>query len=233
MYITKRIAARLHARATVADRDRPDRDAEVEVAGEVDVADRARIDVAARRLEIGMICIARIFGAPDTVPGGKTGDERIEVIAVVGESAVDGGHEVHDMRVALERHVLRHPDRCRTRRRARGRCARGPRASRARRVPSRCASAPRRAADPLPRSAPRGRVPAIGCVSTRGPSTRTSISGDDPTMASAAHPHEIHVGRRVDVPQRAIHGERIGRRRPPRTAATGPPGRCRRRRCAP
>ena len=28
---------------------------------------------------------------------------------------------------------------------------------------------------------PRGRVPAIGCVSTRDPSTRTSISGDDPT----------------------------------------------------
>ncbi len=28
---------------------------------------------------------------------------------------------------------------------------------------------------------PRGRVPAIGCVSTREPSTRTSISGDEPT----------------------------------------------------
>ncbi len=31
---------------------------------------------------------------------------------------------------------------------------------------------------------PRGRVPAIGCVSTRRPSTRTSISGDEPTIAS-------------------------------------------------
>ena len=31
---------------------------------------------------------------------------------------------------------------------------------------------------------PRGRVPAIGCVSARRPSTRTSISGDAPTSAS-------------------------------------------------
>ena len=31
-------------------------------------------------------------------------------------------------------------------------------------------------------AAPRGRVPAIGCVSTRRPSTRTSISGDAPTI---------------------------------------------------
>ena len=32
---------------------------------------------------------------------------------------------------------------------------------------------------------PRGRVPAIGCVSTRRPSTRTSISGDAPTIDSS------------------------------------------------
>ena len=44
--------AGLDARAAVADRDRADRDAEVEVAGEVDVADRAGVDVAARRLEL-------------------------------------------------------------------------------------------------------------------------------------------------------------------------------------
>jgi len=30
-----------------------------------------------------------------------------------------------------------------------------------------------------------GRVPAIGCVSAWRPSTRTSISGEDPTIASA------------------------------------------------
>ena len=33
--------------------------------------------------------MARILGAPDTVPGGKTGHQRIEVIAVLGEPAID------------------------------------------------------------------------------------------------------------------------------------------------
>ena len=40
-------------------------------------------------------------------------------------------------------------------------------------------SASRRSSSTL---APRGRVPAMGCVSTRRPSTRTSISGDAPTI---------------------------------------------------
>ena len=49
----------------------------------------------------------------------------------------------------------------------------------------------------------------------------------------AAHADEIHVGRRVDVPQRAVDGERIGGDVAPRSAATARPGRCRRRRCVP
>ena len=44
--------AGLDARAAVADRDGADRDAEIEVAGEVDVADGAGVDVAAGRLEL-------------------------------------------------------------------------------------------------------------------------------------------------------------------------------------
>ena len=81
--------------------------------------------------------------------------------------------------------------------------------------------------------APARRVPAIGCVSTRDPSTRTSISGDDADDRHAAHADEIHVGRRIDVAQRAVDRERIRRRRRPRSAARARPGRCRRRRCVP
>ena len=80
---------------------------------------------------------------------------------------------------------------------------------------------------------PRRRVPAIGCVSTREPSTRTSISGDEPTTRDAAHADEIHVRRRIHVAQRAVDGERVGARPSARTAATARPDRCRRRRCAP
>ena len=58
--------------------------------------------------------------------------------------------------------------------------------------------------------APRGRVPAIGCVSACRPSTRTSISGDEPTIDTLAHADEVHVRRRIHVAQRAIDGERVG-----------------------
>ena len=50
-----------------------------------------------------MICIARTFGAPDTVPAGKHDDERVEPIAIVGELAFDDRGQVHDVREALER----------------------------------------------------------------------------------------------------------------------------------
>ena len=128
-----------------------------------------------------MICIARTFGAPDTVPAGKARHERVEPIAIVGELAFDDRRQVHDVREALEAHELRHAHR-----------------------PVVADAADVVAAEidehdvlgalllvalqllgqprcPLRRLRPRGRVPAIGCVSTRDPSTRTSISGDDPT----------------------------------------------------
>ena len=165
-------------------RDGPNRDAEIEVAREVDVADGAGVDVAARRLELRQDLHRADLRRARHRAGRKARHERVEMVAFLGEAPIDGRHEVHDVRVPLERHVLRHADRCRTRRRGRDRSARDRRASRARRAPSRSASAPRRGADLPRRCVPRGRVPAIGCVSTRRPSTRTSISGDDPTIAS-------------------------------------------------
>ena len=57
---------------------------------------------------------------------------------------------------------------------------------------------------------PRGRVPAIGCVSTRRPSTRTSISGDDPTIERPPTRRKVHVRRRIHVAKGAVDRERIG-----------------------
>ena len=52
--------------------------------------------------------MARIFGAPDTVPAGKHATSASSRSWLVGQLAVDRRDQVHDVRVALERHVLRH-----------------------------------------------------------------------------------------------------------------------------
>ena len=51
--------------------------------------------------------MARIFGAPVSVPAGKRRDERVEPVAILGQPALDARDQVHDVRVALERHELR------------------------------------------------------------------------------------------------------------------------------
>ena len=43
--------------------------------------------------------------------GREAGHQRVEMIAILGQPAVDRRHQVHDVRVALERHVLRHAHR--------------------------------------------------------------------------------------------------------------------------
>ncbi len=164
-------------------RDGADRDAEIEVAGEVDVADRPGVEVAARRLQLGEdLHRADLRRARDGA-GRKARHQRVEMIVVVGELALHRRDQVHHVRVALEPHVLRH---------AHGAGL----ADAADVVPAEidqhhvlgalllvALQLVGRAADPLPRSRPRGRVPAIGWVSTCCPSTRTSISGEDPTIA--------------------------------------------------
>ncbi len=166
----------------VADRDRADGDAEVQVAGEVDVADRAGVDVAPRRLELREdLHRADLRRARDRA-GREARHQRVEVVAIVGELPVDRRDQVHDVRVALERHVLRHPHRAELADPAEVVAPEidehdvlGALLLVALQLLGRGAGLP-------PRCVPRGRVPAIGWVSTRRPSTRTSISGDDPTI---------------------------------------------------
>ena len=53
-----------------------------------------------------MISIARTFGAPLTVPAGKRRAQHVDGVAPFRELARDLAREVHDVRVALERHEL-------------------------------------------------------------------------------------------------------------------------------
>ena len=176
--------AGLHAGASVADRDRADRDAEVEVAGEVDVADRAGVDVAARRLELRRGSASRESSARPTPcrPGSRRRAHRGDrgPPPAGRRRSRPGASRASSARAPCTAAPCTEPN-SQTR----------PRSFRPRSTSITCSarsfslrfssSPSRRSSSSLP---PRGRVPAIGCVSTRRPSTRTSISGDDPTIAS-------------------------------------------------
>ena len=94
-------------------------------------------------------------------------------------------------------------------------------------------AAPRPARRPAARSWPRGRVPAIG-RSSHSPSmsSRTCVSGEEPTSWWLAAVEQEHVGRGVDRPQRPVDRERRGLGARAALAARGRSGRRRRRRCA-
>ena len=54
-----------------------------------------------------MICIARTFGAPVTVPAGKLARSTSIASSARREPAFDVGHDVHHVRVALDHHASR------------------------------------------------------------------------------------------------------------------------------
>ena len=198
----------------VAHRDRPDGDAEVEVARRSPgTRRRRRTDPRRVGSSAPTICMARIFGAPVSVPAGNVATSASSRSRPSAEPALDAGHEVHDVRVALDGHVLRHLDAAHRRHAADVVAAEvdehhvlgalllvAPQFVGQLRDPRR---ASRRAAACRRSGASRGGVP----------STRTSISGEAPTMASRPDPDEEHVRRRVDVAQRAVDVEGRGRRR--------------------
>src|SRR5207244_3989548 len=103
--------ARLHVRLAAGHDDGPDRDAEIEIAGEVEIADGPGVDASARWFQLlDDLHRAHLWRAGDGARG-KTGDERIEPIAILGELAFDDRRQVHHVREALEAHELRHADR--------------------------------------------------------------------------------------------------------------------------
>jgi hypothetical protein len=101
--------AGLHQGAPAHDDDGPDGDAEVEIAGEVEIADGAGVDAAPggleRRNDLHRPDLRR---ARDRARR-ETCRQRVEAVAVRGQPAFDDRHQVHDVRVAFQRHVLRHP----------------------------------------------------------------------------------------------------------------------------
>ena len=179
-----------------------------------------------------MICIARTFGAPDTVPAGKHDTSASSRSRSSASLPFDDRRQVHHVREALEPHELRHAHR------------------------SVLADAADVVAAEIDEHHVLGALLLVALQLLGQPQVLFGVPAARPRAGDrmrldarafdahqhlrrraddrhAAHADEIHVGRRVHVAQRAVHGERIGRRPRPRTAATARPDRCRRRRCAP
>ncbi len=91
------------------EQDAADGDAEVQVAREVEVAHRAGVEAAPRGLEL----VDDLHGAhlrrARHGARGEARHQRVEPIAVLGQLALDHRHQVHHVRVALERHERRDP----------------------------------------------------------------------------------------------------------------------------
>ena len=135
-----------------------------------------------------MICMQRTFGQPVIVPPGNTA-RSIAGVDVGAQAAAHVRDDVMHVRVALDRHELVDLARCPPRRRARGRCARGRSASRARPAPWDEATAPRSSAASL---AHRGRAAACRrsgafatAVAHRAPAVPATSSARKPSQHCA------------------------------------------------
>ena len=85
-----------------------DGDAEVEIAGEVEIPDGARVNAPAPILELGDDLHRADFWRARYGARGEARDERIQSIVLFFQLPFDDGDEVHHVRIALERHVGRH-----------------------------------------------------------------------------------------------------------------------------
>ena len=160
-----------------------------------------------------MISIARIFGAPDSVPAGNAARSTSSQRLARRERADDVRGHVHDVRVALDRPSARRRAREPT-------SATRPTSLRPRSISIRCSarsfgSASSSAASRSSSAAvsPRGRVPAIGRTSTRPSAEPDERLGRRAGDARLGELEVEHVRRRVDHAQRAIDVERTRARR--------------------
>ena len=191
---------------------------------EVEVADGAGVGAAPVRLQLGDDLHRPDLGRAGDGARREAGAQGVEAGQAVAQAAGHVRDEVHDVRVALHVHEL--ADLARVPGSLTRPMSLRPR-SRSMMCSARSFSSARSSASSacvLRRVAPRGRVPAMGCVVTAPSSTRTSISGEEPTMWAVAEAQVVHVGRGVDGAQRAVDLERAGARRARRGAARGRPG---------
>ena len=155
-----------------------------------------------------MICIARTFGAPDTVPAGKHRPQEVEGSRRRRASSP----------TTSETRWVMCENRSGSRKRATwtvpGRHTRD-RSLRPRSTSITCSArslseASSRSASPSP-----GCVePAIGFSEARVPSHFTRVSGEEPTRAYSVELEQEQVGRGVDAAQRPVEGERRDGGRP-------------------
>ena len=150
-----------------------------------------------------------IFGAPETVPGREARDERVQMVAILCQPAVHRRDEVHHVRIALERHVLRHPHR------------------------TELADAPEIVAPEVDQHDVLGSLLLVALELLRHAKVFVFVGAARPRAGNrvrlgaspfdadehlrrraddreAVHPHEIHVRRRIDVTQGAVDRERVG-----------------------
>ena len=132
-----------------------------------------------------MISIARTFGAPETVPAGKAGDQRVERVLLAVELAHDVGDDVHHVAVVLEEELVGDLDAAERRDAADVVAAE---VEQHQVLGAFLGVGEQLVAERLSSSgvAPRGRVPAIGRIVTSPSRTRTRISGLEPTTAKPA-----------------------------------------------
>ena len=100
--------AGLHARPVAPPHHRADRDRGVEVAGEVEVADDARVRAALHRLELVDDLHRPHLGRAAHGAGRERGAQHVDRAAAGGELARDLGREVHHVGVTLEGHQFVH-----------------------------------------------------------------------------------------------------------------------------
>ena len=197
-----------HARTTVAPHHRADRDRGVEVAREVDVPDHSRVGAALGRLERVDDLHRPHLGRAADGAGGERGAQHVDGVPPVGQLAGDLAGEVHDVRVLLEHHELLDllgpelhdtPDV----------------------VPGEIDQ--HHVLGALLRMLRElgGHPPVVGVGATAPPGPRDRAADHAPVeqlhhrLRRRAHQggfgmaHEVHVGRRVDLAQHAVHVERI------------------------
>ena len=190
--------------------DRADRDAEVEVAGEVEIADGAGVEPAARRLELPDDLHRPHLRRARHGAGRKARHERVEPIAIrrpACPSTIDARCITCEKRSS--------PMNCGTR-------TDPVLADAADVVAAEIDEHDVLGALLLVALQLLGQPHVLFVVAPARPRARNRVRLDARPFDAhqhlrrraddrhAAHPDEIHVGRRIDVPQRAVDGERIG-----------------------
>ena len=102
---------RLHAGQAFLHHHGANGDAGVEIAGKIQIENRAGVDAATRGFELVDDFHGANLGRTGDSSAREAGGESVEAIDVGAQTAAQARYQVHDMGVALDHHELRHLDR--------------------------------------------------------------------------------------------------------------------------